>query len=341
MPAPSESSRPIDSRHRVAVLALPGVIPFELGIPSRVFDSARLEPDAGHPNGRKLYRVATCSPYPPGTPLSTSTDFRVVADHGPELLEEADTVIVPATYELEDLFENRTAPPEWAAALSRIRPGARLVSICTGAFVLAAAGLLDGRRATTHWMHTDLFARLFPQVLLDPDVLFVDDGDVLTSAGVASGMDLCLYVLRRDHGSAVANSVARRCVVPPWRDGGQAQYVERPVPEAAGSGSTAEARAWVLTRLEQPPGLRELAERAHLSVRTFTRRFRSETGMSYGEWLAGQRLERARELLERRDGLTVEQVAREAGFGTGASLRKHMSASLRVSPAQYRRTFGT
>jgi transcriptional regulator GlxA family with amidase domain len=211
------------------------------------------------------------------------------------------------------------------------------MSICTGAFVLAAAGLLDDRPATTHWAYEEQFRAHFPRVKLDPDVLFVDDGDVLTSAGVAAGLDLCLHVVRNDHGSAVANRAARRCVVPPWRDGGQSQFIERPVPEV-GDTSTAHTRAWALARLDQPLDLEQLARHAGLSVRTFTRRFREETGVSPGRWLAGQRVEHARRLLETTD-LPIEAVAGRAGFGTAASLRQHLQATIGVAPAAYRRTF--
>ncbi|MFC5907626.1 GlxA family transcriptional regulator [Streptacidiphilus monticola] len=313
-------------QHQVAVLALDGVIAFELATPSRLFESTR------PPGEAPLYRVRTCSV--DGGPVRTSADFRVVVDHGPELLAEADTVVVPAPG--PELTAGRL-PAEVHAALARIRPGTRLLSICTGAFVLAAAGLLDGRAATTHWMHTDRFRALFPQVRVDPDVLFVDDGDVLSSGGVAAGVDLCMHVIRRDHGSAVANYVARRCVVPPWRDGGQAQYVDLPVPERGGA-TTAPAREWALDSLDASPSLRELAGRCGMSVRTFTRRFREETGLSPGQWLVRQRTAHARRLLEGTD-LTVDHIARVCGFGSGASMRAHFQAELGVSPSSYRRTF--
>ncbi|MGW4298023.1 GlxA family transcriptional regulator, partial [Micromonospora chersina] len=217
--------------------------------------------------------------------------------------------------------------------------GARIMSICTGAFVLAAAGLLDRRRATTHWAYADRFRRFHPHVDLDPDVLFVDGGDVLTSAGVAAGIDLCLHVIRTDHGSAVANRSARRCVVPPWREGGQSQYIERPVPRTAETG-TAATREWARQRLHEPVALRELAAHARMSVRTFTRHFRSETGLSPAQWLLQQRTEHARLLLETTD-LTVDQIARHAGFGTTAALRQHFHSRVGVAPTAYRRAFRT
>ncbi|MBY8884869.1 helix-turn-helix domain-containing protein [Streptomyces sp. PTM05] len=327
MSTPAVAARP----HRVAVLVLDGLIPFELGIPARILGGAR---DA---YGERLYSVRTCAAVPGR--IRTDADFTVNIEHGPEELATADTVVVPASHELGPVFEEGrlTAPLE--RAFSAIRPGTRMVSICTGSYVLAAAGLLDGRPATTHWKNVEHFQRLFPRVRVNADVLFVDDGDVLTSAGVASGIDLCLHLVRRDHGAAVANDVARGTVVPPHRDGGQAQYVRRPVPDTQ-LASTSAARAWALERLEQPLTLRELAERSSMSVRTFTRRFRDETGVSPGQWLVRQRVERARQLLESSE-LPVDRVAREAGFGTSASMRMHLQAVLGVSPTAYRRTFRT
>ncbi|MFK0253394.1 GlxA family transcriptional regulator [Streptomyces sp. NPDC090445] len=315
--------------HRVVVLALTGLLPFELGIPHRIFGRAR---DAA---GAPLYEILTCG-LAPG-PVRTDADFAVHVEHGPELLATADTVVVPAAYELGPVYEEGRLTGELAAALAHIRPGTRLVSICTGGYLLAAAGYLDGRPATTHWFHAEHFQRLFPAVRVDPDVLYTDDGNVLTSAGVAAGIDLCLHIVRKDHGAAVANDVARRTVVPPHRDGGQAQFVERPVPQPQ-LASTAAARAWVLGRLHEPVRLADLARQESMSVRTFTRRFREEAGTSPGEWITGQRVERARQLLEQTD-LAMEQVAREAGFGTAQSLRKHVQAALGVSPTAYRRTF--
>ncbi|MFB7464339.1 GlxA family transcriptional regulator [Streptomyces sp. NPDC056224] len=315
--------------HRVVVLALAGLLPFELGIPHRLFGRAE------DPAGRPLYEILTCA-LAPG-PVRTDADFAIQVEHGPELLATADTVVVPASYALGPVYEQGRLTGELASALGHIRPGTRLVSICTGGYVLAAAGYLDGRRATTHWASADHFQRLFPAVRVDPDVLYTDDGDVLTSAGVAAGIDLCLYIVRRDHGAAVANDVARRTVVPPHRDGGQAQFIERPVPQPQLASTTA-ARAWVMDRLHEPLRLTDLARKEAMSVRTFTRRFREESGLSPGQWIVGQRVERARRLLEETE-LPVERVAREAGFGTAQSLRKHVQAALGVSPTAYRRTF--
>jgi transcriptional regulator GlxA family with amidase domain len=322
----------IPGRHRVAVLALDGVMPFDLGVPVQVFGSARAETDDGT-GGEQLYDVRVCGA--DGlAPVATSGGFTLTPSHGPDLLAEAHTVIVPGIERRSRIVEGQLTDAE-AAAL-RVRP-ARLMSICTGAFALAAAGVLDGRPATTHWAYTELFRRQFPTVRLDPDVLFIDDGDVLTSAGVAAGIDLCLHVIRGDHGSAVANDAARRCVVAPWRDGGQSQFIPRPVTPATDA-STGPARAWALRHLDSPLDLSTMARRARMSVRTFTRRFREETGQSPGQWLARQRVERARLLLETTD-LAVDEIARRCGFGTGVSLRTHLHAHLGVAPSTYRRTF--
>ncbi|MFF4502848.1 GlxA family transcriptional regulator [Streptomyces sp. NPDC001401] len=316
--------------HRVVVLALDGLLPFELGIPHRIFGRPK---DA---RGRHLYEVVTCSIRPPG-PVQTDADFAIQVENGPEALATADTVIVPASYELGPVFEQGVLTDELAAALAHIRPGTRLASICTGVFVLAAAGYLDGRPATTHWAETDQLQRLFPKIDVDPNVLFIDDGDILTSAGVAAGLDLCLHMVRRDHGTAVANEIARRTVVPPHRDGGQAQYIQRPVPEPQ-LATTRGARAWALGRLHEPIQLRDMATQESMSVRTFTRRFREEVGISPGQWLTQQRVERARHLLESTD-LSMDQVAQEAGFGTAQSMRQHLQTVLGVTPTAYRRTF--
>ncbi len=292
-----------DGRHLVAVLALPGFPPFELGIPSRVFGSA-VDDD-----GEELYEVVVCTA--DGAPVPSDSGFTLQPAAGPEALAAADTVIV-------HVYK-------------------RQVSICSGSYVLAAAGLLDDRPATTHWNLAEEFRRAYPRVRIDEDVLFVDDGDVLTSAGVSAGVDLCLHLIRRDHGVAVTNRAARMCVVPPWRDGGQAQFIDRPVPEPTVATTTA-TRAWALERLAEPVSLAELAAHARMSLRTFTRRFRDEVGMTPVQWLTAQRLETARHLLESSD-LPVDLVAHRSGFGSANSLRQHMRASLGVSPIAYRRTF--
>lgn len=307
--------------HRVVVLAPHGVYPFDLGIPHRVFGAA---------DGR--YEVVTCTI--DGRPVRTNADFSISVEHGPEVLRTADTVIIPP-------FRTGNPRPQTsvdlAQALAYVAPGTRIVSTCTGAFVLAAAGLLDGRRATTHWHAADIFREWYPQVELDPNVLFVDEGDVLTSAGAVAGIDLCLHLVRKDHGSEIANHVARTCVVPPWREGGQAQYIQRPVPPATESGTSA-SREWALQNLHEPLTMSDLAERSNMSLRTFARRFAEEVGLSPGRWLIQQRVDRARHLLESTD-LAVDDIAGEVGFAGGTSLREHLHAAIGVSPLAYRRTF--
>ena len=274
---------------------------------------------------------------PPG-PVRTDADFSILVENGPEALATADTVVIPASYELGPVFEEGVLTPELAAALALVRPGTRMVSICTGGYVLAAAGLSRRPPAPPRTgPHADALPAPVPGVDVDPEVLFIDDGDVLTSAGVAAGIDLCLHIVRRDHGAAVANDVARRTVVPPHRAGGQSQFIQRPVPEPQLATTTA-ARAWALGRLHEPIQLRDMAEREAMSVRTFTRRFREEVGLSPGQWLTQQRVEHARHLLESTD-LSVDAIARAAGFGTATSLRQHLQAALGVPPTVYRRTF--
>jgi transcriptional regulator GlxA family with amidase domain len=315
--------------HTVVVLALPDVVAFDLGVPAQVFGAAR------DPAGRRFYRVTTCTP--DGAPVATTAGFQVLPDHRLDATTWADTVIVPGIHGGPPLTTGTVDPAVATALRAAHDRGARVMSICTGASVLAAAGLLDDRPATTHWRHVELFRRLYPRVKLDPDVLFVDDGAVLTSAGVAAGVDLCLHVIRRDHGSEVANRAARRCVVPPWRDGGQAQYIERPLPRDPDT-STAATRAWAAARLGDALTLDALAAHAGTSVRTFTRRFRAETGVSPVRWLLQQRVDHARLLLETTD-LGVDQIARRAGFGTATALRQRLYAAIGVTPTAYRRTF--
>ncbi|MEU6450636.1 helix-turn-helix domain-containing protein [Streptomyces sp. NPDC046979] len=318
MPAAS-SRRP----HRVAVLALDGAYPFELGVPSRVLGAA---------DGR--YEVVLCSV--DGGPVETNAGFTVVPQHGPQALAAADTVIVTP---VETARLTRELPTAVASALAAVRPGTRIASICSGGFILAAAGLLDGRVATTHWESAELFRSWYPHIRLDEGVLFVDEDEVLTSAGAASGVDLCLHLIRTDHGSQLANHAARRCVVAPFREGGQAQYIERPIPEDPAS-STSATRQWALAQLGEKPTVEDMARHAHMSARTFVRRFQAETGMPPGQWLTRQRLARARYLLESTD-LTVEQISLQIGFATAASLRQHLHAELGVSPIGYRRAFRT
>ena len=314
--------------HRVAVLLLEPVIGFDAVIPTQVLGSA-LGAD-----GEPLYQVELVSL--DGGPVGTEWGYSILPQGDATALATADTVIVPGT-RLAGPRREGTLPAAVGSALGLLRPGTRLVSICTGAFVLAAAGLLDDRPATTHWGYAASFRRLYPAVKLNENLLFVDDGDVLSSAGLAAGVDLCLHLIRRDHGSATANQVARHCVVPPWRDGGQAQFIEHPVPASDVSSTTA-TRDWVLRHLPERLDVPTMARHAQLSVRTFNRRFRAETGLAPGGWLLEQRLNRARQLLETTD-LPVDEVAARSGLGSGASLRQRMRAALGVSPSDYRRTF--
>ena len=315
--------------HHVGVLALDGVVPFELGIAARIFGAAR---DSA---GRPLYRVTTCSL--DGRPVRTESDYGLTVSHDASLLATVDTVVIPPSHALGPIREQGHLPDDLRAAMAGIRPGTRLVAICTAAYVLAAAGLLDHRPATTHWREADNLQRLFTTARINPDVRFVDDGDILTSAGVAAGIDLCLHIVRRDHGSDVANDVARSCVVPPWRDGGQAQYIQRPVPAPSDTG-TAPTRAWMSERLAEAVTLADMATHAKVSVRTFTRRFREEVGVSPGQWLLRQRVDLALNLLETTD-LPVDVVADRSGLGTGVSLRQHLRTTVGVTPRAYRRTF--
>ncbi|AQA04024.1 AraC family transcriptional regulator [Mycobacterium sp. MS1601] len=314
--------------HRVVVFLLGPVVGFDATIAPLLFGAAV---DA---NGDPLYDVVTCGVT--ADPVPSTNGFAMVPQAGAHALSSADTVVVPGTRyapaRLRGVLE-----PEVTAALATIKPGARIVSICTGAFVLAAAGLLDDRPATTHWRFAEDMRALHPRVQLDENVLFVDDGDLLTSAGLAAGVDLCLHLIRRDHGAQVANAVARYCVVPPWREGGQAQFIDRHLPDED-SASTAAARAWAVQNLRESLSIEQLARHAGMSPRTFIRRFREETGESPGAWVRARRLDRAREMLEQHD-LSVDEVARQAGLGTGANLRHHLRRGLGMSPSSYRKVF--
>jgi transcriptional regulator GlxA family with amidase domain len=281
----------------VAVLALPGVVPLDLAAPVQVFGGW-----SGSP-----YRVRVCAAEPS---VRTSAGFGIIPHGGLELLREAGTVVVPG-------FVPHTAPVggEVAAALRAAhRGGARVMSICTGAFALAAVGLLDGRPATTHWQHAAELAAAHPRVRVRPDVLYVDDGDVLTSAGVSAGIDLCLHVVRRDLGAATARLVARAIVAAPHRDGNQAQFVDRPIEPARGN-PFAELCDWAAGHLDADLSLAALARRCAMSERTLSRRFRDSTGTTPAQWVLNARLDRARRLLEQ-TALSTEQVAARCGFGT-------------------------
>lgn len=322
--------------HRVAVLLLPPVIGFDASIAPMLLGSA--QDSAGEP----LYDVVTCGVT--RDPVPATNGFDIVPAYGFEALATADTVVVPGT-RYAPARRDGVLEPDVTAALAGIRPGTRLVSICTGAFVLAAAGLLDGRTATTHWKFADDLRRLHPRVRVDEKVLFVDEGDVLTSAGLAAGIDLCLHIIRSDHGSGVANAVARYCVVPPWREGGQAQFIDHlgervrdgRVP-GSGRASTAAARDWALHHLDEELTVERLARYANMSPRTFNRRFRDETGEAPGAWIRSRRVDRARELLESRD-LSVDEVARLSGLGTAGNLRHHLRRGVGMSPSGYRKLY--
>jgi transcriptional regulator GlxA family with amidase domain len=306
-------------RHCVVALLAGEVVAFDLAIPAQIFGR---EPD--------LYDWAVCAPE--AGPVATENGFDVLVPHGLAVLAEADTIVVPGIGD-----RAWPLPPEPVEALrAAAEGGARVASICTGAFVLAAAGLLDGRRATTHWRYAPLLTREFPAVEVDPDVLYVDEGDVLTSAGVAAGIDLCLHIVRKDHGAEVANGIARRIVVAAHRDGGQAQFVERPLP--APDGGLAATRAWMEERLAEHLTVDDMARHAACSPRSFARRFRAETGTTPLQWLIGRRVAEAQRLLEGSE-LPVEQVASQSGFGTAAALRQHFGRALSTSPTAYRRAF--
>ncbi|GAA0262526.1 helix-turn-helix domain-containing protein [Saccharothrix mutabilis subsp. mutabilis] len=306
----------------VAVAATDGMLHFELALAHEVFGSA----PAALPG--PWYDVTVCGTHPVRVGR-----FLVEPDDGLDALARADTVIVPALADVD-----ADPPADLVEAVRAAHDaGARVVSLCTGVFALAAAGLLDGLRATTHWAHTDQLAARYPKVTVDPDVLYVDNGTVLTSAGKAAAMDLCLHLVRRDHGSAVANVVARRLVVPPHRAGGQAQFVTTPVP-ARDDHPLADLLPWIMARLDQPLTVEDLARRANLSSRHLARHFHAVTGTTPLKWLMAQRIRRAQELLETTDD-NVDTIAAAAGMGTATTLRRHFHRALGVPPDTYRRTF--
>ena len=313
---------PPDPPRTVAMAVADGMRHFELALAYEVF--------AADMSGvvSPWYDVAVC-----GSGDVRLGRFRLEPDRGLDQLARAGTVIVPALADADD------EPP--ADLVDAVRAaheaGARVASLCTGAFVLAAAGLLDGQRATTHWAHTEALAARYPEVLVDPDVLYVDGGSVLTSAGKAAAMDLCLHLVRADHGASVANTVARRLVVPPHRAGGQAQFVTSPVPARDGH-SLGELFPWVAARLDHPLTVEDLARQANMSSRNLGRHFRSVTGTTPLQWLLTQRIRRAQELLETTND-SVEAIAAAAGMGTATTLRRHFNRTVGVPPDAYRRTF--
>ncbi|MBA2675229.1 helix-turn-helix domain-containing protein [Ramlibacter sp.] len=331
MPRSTRSTIPRPSRHpsvpdTIAVVAFDGISPFHLSVPCIVFGEDRTE------TGAPRFRLVVCAMEP--GPLSTNAGFSIQATHGLSALRHANIVIVPSWRDTTG-----PVPPALLAALRAAhRRGAIIVGLCLGAFVLAEAGLLDGRPATTHWYVVPCFAERFPKVQLRPEVLYVDNGDVLTSAGTAAGIDCCLHLLRIRHGAEAANRAARRMVVAPHRQGGQAQYIEQPVRAAPESDPLTPLLEWLRKHLNQPHQLDDLAQRALMSRRTFTRRFRDATGTTVGQWLQDQRLALAQRLLEttRRP---IEIVAEDAGFGSAVSLRQHFGAAFKTSPTAYRRQF--
>jgi transcriptional regulator GlxA family with amidase domain len=313
----------------VATVICHGVAPFEMAVPCEVFAIDRSE------LGVPWYRHMICAAEDP--PIRSSQGFTIDTPYGLAEVVKADTVVVPAWGAAQ--LDHDPPPALLEALRAAHRRGARILSVCSGAFVLAAAGLLDGRRATTHWMHAEALADRYPEIDVDPDVLYVDEGDVLTSAGTAAGIDLCLHVVRLDFGAEIANAVARRMVVPPHREGGQAQFVEAPMTSGEpGTDRFAATLEYMLEHLDEPLSVEAMADRAAMSPRTFARRFRATTGTTPGQWLVRQRLLLAQRLLETTDD-PVELIAVRCGFGTAAGLRLHFRRVLDTSPLVYRRTF--
>ncbi len=309
--------------HQVAVLAYDQLCTFEFGIAVEVFGLPRPEiPD--------WYRFKVCA-IEPG-PLTATGGFRLLAEGGLKDLRQADTIIVPGWRGI-----HTPVPEPLIKALRGAHArGARLLSFCSGAFVLAATGLLDGRRATTHWRYAKHLQQAYPAIRIEPDVLYVDEGQLLTSAGSAAALDLSLHLVRRDHGPKIANMVARRLVIPPHRDGGQAQFIDRPVQEEGAA--MAALFDWMRRNLARELPLKVLAKQARMSERTFLRRFEEATGTTPKDWLTNERLGRARELLEG-SGMAVERVATECGFGSADTLRHHFRTRLQLSPRRYRDRF--
>nr|WP_078891155.1 helix-turn-helix domain-containing protein [Streptomyces sp. NRRL S-350] len=320
--------------HDVAVYAFDGMAPFELGVVVEVFGLAR--PELSGLLAAPWYGLKVCADRP-GTALDTVGGFALTARHGLDELAAADTVVVPG---VPNPFGGEVSPALVAALRTAHERGARIVSICSGAFALAAAGLLDGRQATTHWRYAELLQQRHPTVRVDPDVLYVDNGDVLTSAGSAAGIDLCLHLVRRDHGARVANSVARRFVVSPHRDGGQAQYIEAAVRPVEGEDDgIARSMQWALDHLSSPLTISVLARAARMSDRSYLRHFTARNGTSPMRWIVTQRIAASLPLLESPDG-TVEEIAAAVGFESSATFRHHFGRVMRTSPTAYRRSFG-
>lgn len=310
--------------NKVVLMAIPGVAPFEFGVICEVFGIDRSS--SGGPAFD--FTIATADP----GPVRTSLGYDMIIETDLAVAADADLIAVPA-HEIVPVDERFLQ-----VIRDAVDRGAWVLSVCSGAFTLAQAGVLDGRRATTHWMHADRLARMYPTIDVDPDVLFVEDGSVVTSAGTAAGIDAALHIVRKEHGAAATNVVARRMVVPPQRDGGQSQYIDVPVPDTR-SDSFALVTEWMLENLADDLTVDQLARRALMSGRTFARRFRAEMGTTPAAWLNRQRLIRAQHLLEETD-LGLEQVAQQTGFGTAAVMRHHFVRVLQTSPLSYRRAFG-
>jgi transcriptional regulator GlxA family with amidase domain len=312
--------------HRIVIPVTPDMPVFEFAVPCEVFGRPR--DDFPVP---WWYEVRLCAGW--HGPVRTAEGLLLDTGYGLDELTRADTIIVPACSDAQP-----DVPPDLLEALrAAYERGARIASICTGAFILAAAGLLDGRPATTHWMHAREFCHRWPSVRLDPDVLYTDDGRILTSAGSAAGLDLCLHLVRRDHGSRVANTLARRLVMPPHRAGGQAQYVEQALPVSAEAG-IGPVLDWARSHLDRPLTVRDLAARAAMSPRSFARRFKETTAMTPLQWLLAERVRLAQELLETTDD-TLDRIASTCGFGSAQRLRTHFVRFNTVTPHQFRRTF--
>jgi AraC family transcriptional activator FtrA len=313
---------------RVVLVAYDGMTVFDFGVTWDVFgfDWSR-DFELGVP----WYEFAVCGE---GGAVRVEGGYKLEIPLDLEVLSAADTVIVPAA-ESTDLRPGESVVAALRQAHAR---GARVISLCTGAFVLAAAGLLTGRRVTTHWAECAELAERYPDLLVDPSVLYVDDGDIMTSAGSAACIDLCLHVVRQDYGAEVAARVARQLVVPPYRDGGQAQYIEAPLPVMPGADLFTETLAWMQEHLDEPQAVSDLAGRSAMSTRTFARRFAAATGTTPYQWLLRQRLQLAQRLLETSD-LPVDSIALQSGFSTSANLRKHFGRRVRTTPQAYRHTF--
>jgi AraC family transcriptional activator FtrA len=312
--------------HQVSVLAFDGMSVFELGIVSEVFGLPRPEFD------RPWYDLTICAESP--GPVRVVGGASVHTEHGLDAFAAAETVIVPG---VPDVRADPSPALSEALRAAHAR-GARVMSICSGAFALAAAGLLDGRRATTHWRYADALRSRYPAVEVDADVLYLDDGDVLTSAGSAAGLDLCLHVVRRDHGPAIANAVARRLVVQPHRDGGQAQFIEAPMPDEPDDDRLSRSMEWALGNLAEPITVEVLARRAHMSERTYLRHFARATGTTPIRWLINQRVQASLAMLEV-TGTPIEEVAAAVGFESAVTFRHHFGQTMRTSPSAYRRAF--